>query len=101
MGILSAFRFAFQNLFFTPILYGVIASLAVFSTVWDKGDRLKDQLTDRFRSQEDTFDFIIGKLLQYNSTNVAKSRFCKKKIYLHVKITSVLQKACFNSSESS
>ncbi|ODM99988.1 Glucose dehydrogenase [FAD, quinone] [Orchesella cincta] len=59
MGILSAFRFAFQNLFFTPILYGVIASLAVFSTVWDNGDRFKDQLTDRFRSQDDTFDFVI------------------------------------------
>lgn len=66
MGILSAFRFAFQNLFFTPILYGVIASLAVFSTVWDRGDRLKDQLTDGFRSQHDTFDFIIGKYTHFN-----------------------------------
>jgi len=62
MGILSSFRFAFQNLFFTPVLYGVIASLAVFSATWEKGDRLKDQLTDHFRNQEDTFDFIIGKI---------------------------------------
>jgi hypothetical protein len=60
MGILSSFRFAFQNLFFTPVLYGVIASLAVFSATWERGDRLKDQMTDRFRSQDDTFDFIIG-----------------------------------------
>jgi hypothetical protein len=44
MGILSAFRFAFQNAFFTPVLYGVIASLAIFSASWEKGDRLKDQV---------------------------------------------------------
>jgi len=81
MGILSAFRFAFQNLFFTPILYGVIASLAVFSTVWDNGDRFKDQLTDRFRSQDDTFDFIIGKQIMRIKNHEVYLKFLQKKSF--------------------
>jgi len=60
MGILSAFRFAFQNLFFTPVLYKVIASLAIFTATWQEGDRLKDAITDKFRNQQEHFDFIIG-----------------------------------------
>ncbi|CAG7642655.1 unnamed protein product [Allacma fusca] len=61
MGLFSHIRTAFPNLFFTRILYGVVASLAIFVGTWDFLDRTGDRIRSKFQYKfgEETYDFII------------------------------------------
>lgn len=61
MGLLSNFRHKFHNAFFTQVLYGTVASLAIFLSGWDNLDRMRDRLGDKLQNDTDTFDFIVGK----------------------------------------
>ncbi|CAL8099563.1 unnamed protein product [Orchesella dallaii] len=59
MGLLSNFRHKFNNAFFTQVLYGTVASLAIFMTTWDHLDRLRDRFQSKLQNDTDTFDFIV------------------------------------------
>jgi hypothetical protein len=60
MGVLHNVRQSL-NLLFTPVLYyGVMASIALQLTTWEKGDRTQDKYQDQYQNQGDKFDFIIG-----------------------------------------
>lgn len=60
MGVLNTVRSGL-NVLFTPVFYGVVASLALQLTTWEKGDRTQDKLQDQngLTNKADTFDFII------------------------------------------
>lgn len=63
MGVFNTVRSGL-NVLFTPVLYGVVASLALQLSTWDKGDRTQDKLQDtnnvnNLKGTLDTFDFIV------------------------------------------
>lgn len=63
MGVLNTVRSGL-NVLFTPVLYGVVASLALQLSTWEKGDRTQDKMQDTnnpdiLKAQVDTFDFIV------------------------------------------
>lgn len=54
------FRYKFPNLFMKTFMYGVVGSLAMFISSWEKADRMRDQFLDRHRDYGDKYDFIVG-----------------------------------------
>jgi len=63
VGTTYNFHSGFKNVFMKTFMYGVVGSLAMFISSWEKADRLKDQFIDKSRDYGDTFDFIVGKKL--------------------------------------
>lgn len=64
------------NLLFTPVLYyGVMASIALQLTTWEKGDRTQDRYQDQYQNQGDKFDFIIGGCNSKKSEDFDSSEF--------------------------
>jgi hypothetical protein len=55
------FRTHFPNLFMRSFMYGMVGSLAMFISSWDKADQMKDRLFDKNRDTGNTFDFIVSK----------------------------------------
>ncbi|ODM90440.1 Glucose dehydrogenase [FAD, quinone] [Orchesella cincta] len=59
MGVFNTVRSGL-NVLFTPVLYGVVASLAIQLATWEKGDRTQDKLGIKAELEKiDTFDFIV------------------------------------------
>lgn len=56
-------RYHFPNMFVRTFMFGMVGSLAMFITSWEKADRLKDNYLDKNRNYGETFDFIVGKCL--------------------------------------
>ncbi|CAL8127841.1 unnamed protein product [Orchesella dallaii] len=59
MGVFNTVRSGL-NVLFTPVLYGVVASLAIQLATWEKGDKTQDKLGIKAELDKvDTFDFIV------------------------------------------
>jgi len=67
MGIMnlipkSTVRYGFRNAFMRTFIFGLVGSLSMYITSWERADRIKDQYFYKGRAHRKNFDFIIGKI---------------------------------------
>lgn len=65
-GLTSLTNPLFQPIF-VNILYWTLNSLAAILSLWTKADRSQDENGVGSLSQSGTYDFIVGKLVNYNA----------------------------------